>query len=359
MSTNGNDPARFVEAIRRSGLSIYEPIEIGDSELWIPTPELEYLLSKAMAGVSLANLPLRTRSKVTKEHVCRVLGYPVPSSFKKTQPRFPGQNFDTYVQKSNNLQVWNEELSPNRRYVIFRVGESDVITRVKVVTGRRLELLDSTGTLTQKYQARLVPSDVSTELISNRDNGFSPKFRTRARSSGRGLEPGESSASWTFAADPGDLRAPDTTRRRKLPGHWLRPRTQSGCSAAPTCVPALGLCRLPRRRTISGCATPASRSQVANVADYRPWSRLSGQRQSPGYHKTQRSSDSALRCAVCAVLLRDRRPGHYSDTSIHLHRRNVFYKISTIQRQGVEQETTDTTSGGLLRPVATRTGSDK
>lgn len=166
---NDDGPERYVEAIRRSGLTIYDPIEIGNSQLWIPTPELEELLNAAMAGVSLAGLPLRTRSKVVKEHVCRALGYPVPSSFKKTQPRFPGQFFDTYAQKSNNLQVWNEELASTRRYVIIRVGKGDVIVRVKVVTGDTLALLDTTGTLTQKYQARLIPGDAKVELIADED----------------------------------------------------------------------------------------------------------------------------------------------------------------------------------------------
>ncbi|NBB81094.1 MAG: restriction endonuclease [Verrucomicrobia bacterium] len=169
MATDGNSPERYVEAIQRSGLSIYDPIDIGDPEMWIPTPELEQLLNVAIAGVSLAGLPLRTRSKVVKEHVCRALGYPVPSSFKKTQPRFPGQFFDAYTQKSNNLQVWNEELAPTRRYVIIRVGEDDVITKVKVVTGDTLALLDTTGTLTQKYQARLIPGETKTELIADED----------------------------------------------------------------------------------------------------------------------------------------------------------------------------------------------
>lgn len=90
MAAEGTGPERYVQAIRQSGLSIYDPIEIGDPELWIPTPELEQLLTRELTGVSLAGLPLRTRSKVVKQHVCRVLGYPVPSSFRKTQPRFPG-----------------------------------------------------------------------------------------------------------------------------------------------------------------------------------------------------------------------------------------------------------------------------
>lgn len=159
----------YPENIRRSQLSIYDAITIGDPALWIPTPALETILDSAMAGISLSGLALRTRSKVVKEHVCQALGYPVPKSFKKEQPRFPGQFFDCYVQKSNNLQVWNEELSPSRRYVIIRVDSEDQISKVKVVTGDTLALLDTTGTLTQKYQARLIPSEAQAELIAPLD----------------------------------------------------------------------------------------------------------------------------------------------------------------------------------------------
>ena len=160
---------RYVAAIRRSELSIYDPIEIGDPDLWIPTPVLEGLLNTALTGVLLVGLPLRTRSKVVKQLVCQAPGYPAPPSFRRTKPRFPGQLFDTYVQKSNNLQVWNEELAPTRRYVIIRVGHDDVITRVKVVTGDTLALLDTTGTVTQKYQARLIPGEAKAELIVDKD----------------------------------------------------------------------------------------------------------------------------------------------------------------------------------------------
>ena len=176
MTRPPDDPHRFVEAIRRKKLSIYDAIEIGDPELWIPTRELEFLLDAGLSGLALVGLPLRTRSKVVKEHVCRVLGYPVPSSFKKTQPRFPGQFFDTYVQKSNNLQVWSEELAPTRRYVIIRVNEEDSIRKVKVVTGDTLSLLDTTGTLTQKYQARFIPGAATTELISEEDTALLKPF---------------------------------------------------------------------------------------------------------------------------------------------------------------------------------------
>ena len=166
----------YVDAIRNSELSIYDLIEIGDPKLWIPTPELEHLLNDGLAGVSLAGLPLRTRSKVVKKHVCQILGYPVPLSFKKTQPRFPGQHFDTYVQKSNNLQVWNEELAPTRRYVIIRVNENDVIVKVRVVTGNTLAILDTTGTLTQKYQARLIPGETKVEIVTTEDTDLLRPF---------------------------------------------------------------------------------------------------------------------------------------------------------------------------------------
>lgn len=170
------DPEQFVSAIRNKGLKIYDDIPIGDPTYWIPTTELQALLDEGLRGMSLAGLPLRTRSKRVKERVCEVLGYPVPSSFKKTQPRFPGQMFDIYTQKSNNLQIWNEELSASRRYVIIRISDSDTITRVKVVTGDTLAQLDTTGTLTSKYQARCIPGDRTHELVVNSDTNRLSQF---------------------------------------------------------------------------------------------------------------------------------------------------------------------------------------
>lgn len=163
------DPQRYVNAIRNKNLTIYDPIAIGDPDYWIPTPELQALLNDGLRGLSLAGLPLRTRSKVVKTRICNILGYPTPKSFKRTQPRFPGQMFDTYSQKSNNLQVFNEELSASRRYVVIRISEHDVIAKVKVVTGDTLALLDTTGTLTSKYQARCIRGTATTELIAPQD----------------------------------------------------------------------------------------------------------------------------------------------------------------------------------------------
>lgn len=159
----------YVTEISNSGLTIDCHIEVGDPKLWIPTPDLEDILHLGMVGFDVANLPNRTRSKVLKGRVCQVLGYPVPPSFPKHQPRFTGQKFDVYGQKSNNLQVWNEGLSPTRRYVLVRIDAHGLVTQVRVVTGDELALLDRTGTLTKKYQARLSLGVSAAELVTPTD----------------------------------------------------------------------------------------------------------------------------------------------------------------------------------------------
>ena len=189
---------RRVAAIRASSLTIYDPITVGDPDLWLPAGELEVLLDHDLRGISLAGLPLRTRSKVVNEHLCRALGYPVPPKFSRTQPRFPGQMFDKYVQKADNLQVWNEELAPTRRYVLIRVSDTAEVVRVKVVTGDALARLDTTGTLTKKYQARWVAGESPTELVTPHDTGtLASVLRASAR-----LQP---SASPVDPPDPGQL----------------------------------------------------------------------------------------------------------------------------------------------------------
>ena len=49
-------PARYVAAIRASGLTIYDAVEIG-SRLWIPSPELESVLDAGLRGMDLAGCP--------------------------------------------------------------------------------------------------------------------------------------------------------------------------------------------------------------------------------------------------------------------------------------------------------------
>jgi len=88
MANEKNGAAQYVETIRKSGLSIYDSVEIGDPALWIPTLELETLLDASLAGISLAGLSLRTRSKVVKEHVCQSLGLPCPAILPENATSF-------------------------------------------------------------------------------------------------------------------------------------------------------------------------------------------------------------------------------------------------------------------------------
>jgi len=44
----------YVDNIRASGLTIYDPIEVGDLSLWIPTSELQQILDVGLRGISEA-----------------------------------------------------------------------------------------------------------------------------------------------------------------------------------------------------------------------------------------------------------------------------------------------------------------
>ncbi|MBC8011148.1 MAG: restriction endonuclease [Burkholderiales bacterium] len=161
--------AMWVAENRAVARTIYE-ITPPDSGRFIAAEQLESWLDRELRGFPVQGLPLRTRSKVVKRRICEVLGYAVPTSFKRTRPlaRFPCQDFDLYVQTSDNLQVWNDALSATRRYVLIREA-GGVLAKVRVVTGVDLAVLDTTGTLTQKYQARLAVSKDASELISALD----------------------------------------------------------------------------------------------------------------------------------------------------------------------------------------------
>jgi hypothetical protein len=147
---------KCVRKIAASGISIYDSIEVG-SKLWMPADLLEVLLQTELAGHRFEAVALRTRSKLAKSEVCKVLGYPVPKAFRKMKPlaRFPGQNLEIVVQAANTMAIYNAEISPTRRFVLIRPDENGVIQRVRVVSGADIALLDRTGKLTRKFQARI------------------------------------------------------------------------------------------------------------------------------------------------------------------------------------------------------------
>lgn len=145
----------YVQNIQNSNLSIYDAIDSDDNSLFMPIYVLETLISKHLVGYSLDGLSLRTRSKVVKSLICKALGYPAPQSFIRTQPRFPGQNFDVYTQKSLNVQIWNEKVDAARRYVFLQINAENIISNVRVISGDVLAQFDRTGKLTTKYQASM------------------------------------------------------------------------------------------------------------------------------------------------------------------------------------------------------------
>jgi hypothetical protein len=157
--------------IRRSGLSIYDDLS-GVPEAFYDIDILERRLNALLRGLRWDYAP-RTRSKAAKQAVAEALGYPVPGSFAKTQPRFPGQNLDTAVQMADNLQIWNEEVDPLRRYALIRVDRDGTVVAVRVVTGEVIALWDKTGTLTSKYQAKRLAGHTGSRLVSSSDT---PQF---------------------------------------------------------------------------------------------------------------------------------------------------------------------------------------
>ena len=155
------------DLIRATELTIYDEIE-RTSNLFFDVHTLQDHLRQELYGMNL-DYKNRTRSKIGKQAVCEAMGYPIPRSFRRVRPRIPGQDLDVYIQMNNNLQVWNEEVEPSRRYAVIRVDDSGIVTTVRVVTGESLAQLDKTGTLTQKYQARRRPGRQGSVLVSNQD----------------------------------------------------------------------------------------------------------------------------------------------------------------------------------------------
>lgn len=158
------------EAIRDRRLDIYMNVEALESSLFYPDEELEVFLEFKLQGRELGG-PIRTRSKLAKQLVAEALGYRIPSSFKRTKPRFPGQDLDVHVQQDDNLQIWNQEIAPERRYVLIRPDASHIVRGVRVVRGQQVAVWDRTGTLTSKFQAKRRLGRSGTVLVSESDTG--------------------------------------------------------------------------------------------------------------------------------------------------------------------------------------------
>jgi hypothetical protein len=162
-----HDALAIREAVSARGFDIYEPLT-EHPEVVYTSAELEALLEHELVG-QVFDAPIRTRAKLAKQAVAAALGYPVPATLQKTKPRFPGQDLDVYVQQSNNLQVWNDEVNPTRRYAVLGLDANSRVTAVRVVEGAELAILDRTGTLTSKYQAKRRQAGGGSRLVSAHD----------------------------------------------------------------------------------------------------------------------------------------------------------------------------------------------
>ena len=65
--------------------------------------------------------------------------------------------------------------------MLIRVDENDKVTKVRVVTGPIIAAYDTTGTLTQKYQARSKSPVTASQLVSAEDTGNVKKRLVQAK----------------------------------------------------------------------------------------------------------------------------------------------------------------------------------
>lgn len=156
---------RKKQLIKAPQRSIYDLSNL--NELLYTNLELEELLQTELLVVTIPQLSLRTRAKLIKQKVCGSLGYAVPKTFKRTQPRLPAQNLDIFTQQNNNLQIWNEDLDSTRRYVIIHLSKDHIIDVIKVINEKAITQLklNKTNTLTIKHQAKM-PAFEQSQLFS-------------------------------------------------------------------------------------------------------------------------------------------------------------------------------------------------
>jgi hypothetical protein len=155
------------DAIADVGLDMYEPLA-EHPRLVYARAGLEALLTHELVGQRFEG-PVKTRAKAAKQAVANALGYPIPPVLRNTKPRFPGQDLDVYVQQSSNLQIYNDEITPSRRYAVLGLDARSEVAAIRVIEGVELAALDKTGTLTSKYQARRRSGAVGSSLASQAD----------------------------------------------------------------------------------------------------------------------------------------------------------------------------------------------
>jgi hypothetical protein len=167
MTSPLRDALEIRSALTETELDIYAPLT-RYPELVYTKEELETLLSHELRD-QVFDAPLKTRAKLIKQATAASLGYPIPKTLKRTKPRFPGQDLEVCSQQSDNLQIWNDEISPTRRYAVVGLDAQCRVFSVRVVEGTELAPLDRTGTLTSKFQAKRLPDHSGDTLVVDTD----------------------------------------------------------------------------------------------------------------------------------------------------------------------------------------------
>lgn len=162
--------ARLVRSrITAENIDLYSSPVTARSDLFFSPMQLEVLLKDELVGsTELAEKPVKTRANVAKRIVCEALGYTPPRSFKHVNPRLPHLSADVYAQQANNLQIWNESVDAERRYIILILRDGEIVD-VRVVAGADLAQYDTTGKLTSKFQASRVDDSTGSVLVSDLD----------------------------------------------------------------------------------------------------------------------------------------------------------------------------------------------
>lgn len=149
-------------------MDIYTKLD-ENSDNWIDDKDLLEKIKEGFTNFSTGKVAVRTRKKLFKEKICQILGYDIPKTFTKTKPMFPMLNFDLYIQESNNLQIWNEKIDFDRRYIIVNVNDIGEVKKIRILDGKTLSVFDTTGKLTTKLQAILNIKSITTTQYSEND----------------------------------------------------------------------------------------------------------------------------------------------------------------------------------------------
>lgn len=160
--------AREIRArIQASGVSVFDDTVDAGSPYFYEPDEIRALLLDQLLGIDdLAGLKNRTRGKLAKQLVAKALGYPVPEAFKRVRPRLRHAGLDVAAQGTSNFQPVNEDVDASRRYVFLVLGESGSVIDIRVLLGPAVADMDTTGTVTMKFQAARRSGNRDSRLVS-------------------------------------------------------------------------------------------------------------------------------------------------------------------------------------------------